>query len=226
VVVKKLGKLAERNKIKLLLVDDHEVVRIGLRTLFNETEGFQVVGQADTSSGAIANARRLQPDVVLMDVRLPDGSGVEACREIRADRPEARVIFLTSFADDDAILATLMAGADGFLLKGASSEELIRAVSTVAAGRSFLDASAMQHAMARLQALSSGVERVTGQALSPQEQKVLAFVAEGRTNKEIAAAMNLSQKTVANYLSNVFQKLNVTRRSQAAAYFVRRVAKA
>ena len=219
-----MRKTSARHRIKLLLVDDHEVVRIGLRTLFNETDGFQVVGESDTGSGAIAKARQLRPDVVVMDVRLPDGSGVEACREIRADPSCARVLFLTSFADDDAILATLMAGADGFLLKGVRSEELIRAVRTVAQGRSFLDAEAMQHAMTRLRALAAGSRRVKGEELSPQERKVLALVAEGRTNKEIAIALTLSQKTVANYLSNVFQKLNVSRRSEAAAYFVRRLA--
>ena len=126
-------------RIRLLMVDDHEVLRLGLRTLFSEAEGFEVVGEAASMAGAVTEAARVRPDVVLMDVRLPDGSGVEACREIRAARPDIRVLFLTSYADEDAVLATILAGADGFLLKEVSSEELLRAVRTVGSGRSILE---------------------------------------------------------------------------------------
>jgi DNA-binding NarL/FixJ family response regulator len=208
--------------IRLLIVDDHEVLRLGLRTLFGEADGFQVVGEAGTMGGALTEATRLKPDVVLMDVRLPDGSGIDACREIRAARPETRVLFLTSFADDDAVLGTILAGADGFLLKEVSSDELIRAIRSVAGGQSILDPAVTQPVLARLKAASAPTSEDKTEDLSPQEQRVLALVAQGQTNKEIAVALNLSEKTVGNYLSNVFQKLQVTRRSQAAVHFTRR----
>jgi DNA-binding NarL/FixJ family response regulator len=211
--------------IRLLIVDDSEVLRLGLRTLFSEAGAFQVIGEAATMALAVTEAARLTPDVVLMDVRLPDGSGVEACRLIRADRPEARVLFLTSYADDDAVMATILAGAQGFLLKEVSSDELVRAVKTVANGQSVLDPAVTTRVLARMQALSASTSAEPPDKrdeLSPQERRVLALVTEGKTNKEIAAALNLSEKTVGNYLGNVFQKLNVTRRAQAAAYFTRR----
>jgi two-component system response regulator DevR len=209
--------------IRLLMVDDHEVLRLGLRTLFSEAGGFDVVGEAGTTAEAISKAWALDPDVVLMDVRLPDGSGVEACREIRAQRPQTRVLFLTSYADDDAVLATIVAGAHGFLLKEVGSDELLRAVRAVAGGQSILDPAVTQRVLTRVQTLSNSTSSAEpkGEALSPQERRVLALVAEGKTNKEIAVALNLSEKTVGNYLGNVFQKLNITRRSQAAVYFTR-----
>jgi DNA-binding NarL/FixJ family response regulator len=203
------------------MVDDHEVLRLGLRTLFSEAEGFEVVGEAASMAGAVTEAARVRPDVVLMDVRLPDGSGVEACREIRAARPDIRVLFLTSYADEDAVLATILAGADGFLLKEVSSEELLRAVRTVGSGRSILDPAVTQRVLARVKAAAASSPDGKIDELSPQERRVLALVADGKTNKEIAAALNLSDKTVGNYLSNIFQKLHVTRRAQAAVYFTR-----
>jgi two-component system, NarL family, response regulator DevR len=209
--------------IRVLMVDDHEVLRLGLRTLFSEAGGFEVVGEAGTMAAAVSKACALDPDVVLMDVRLPDGSGVEACREIRTQRPQTRVLFLTSYADDDAVLATILAGAQGFLLKEVGSEELLRAVRAVAGGQSILDPAVTQRVLARVQTLSSSSTSTEPkeEALSPQERRVLALVAEGKTNKEIAVVLNLSEKTVGNYLGNVFQKLNITRRSQAAVYFTR-----
>jgi two-component system response regulator DevR len=207
--------------IRLMMVDDHEVLRLGLRTLFSEAGGFQVVGEAGTSAQAIADAARLKPDVILMDVRLPDGSGVDACRTIRAARTETRILFLTSFADDDAVLATILAGAQGFLLKEVSSEELLKAVRTVATGRSILDSAVTQRVLARIQTQVGASGESKSERLSPQEQRVIALVAEGKTNKEIGASLTLSDKTVEHYLSNVFQKLHVTRRAQAAAYYTR-----
>jgi two-component system, NarL family, response regulator DevR len=212
---------AHTHPIRLLMVDDHEVLRLGLRTLFSEADGFEVVGEAGTMAGAISSARALEPDVVLMDVRLPDGSGVEACREIRTGHPQTRVLFLTSYADDDAVLATILAGAQGFLLKEVGSDELLRAVRAVANGQSILDPAVTQRVLTRVQTLSASSTEPNEEELSPQERRVLALVAEGKTNKEIAVALNLSEKTVGNYLSNVFQKLNITRRSQAAVYFTR-----
>lgn len=218
--------LRDEHPIRVLLVDDHEVVRLGLKTLFEEAGGFQVVGEAGTQSAAIAEAGRLRPDVVLMDVKLPDGSGVEACRSIRAAQPSARVLFLTSYADDEAVLATILAGADGFFLKDVSGDDLVRALRKVAGGQSILDGAVTQRVLARVKTLSSLTAAAAGeekqQALSPQEQKVLALVAEGKTNKEIASALALSDKTVGNYLSNIFQKLQVTRRAQAAVYYTKR----
>ena len=214
--------LPDEKPIRLLLVDDHEVVRLGLRTLFEEAGGFQVVDEAGTLSAAIAEAGRLTPDVVLMDVKLPDGSGVEACRAIRAAQPATRVLFLTSYADDDAVLATILAGADGFLLKDVSGDDLLRAVRKVAGGQSILDGAVTQRVLARVKTLSNSAAGKKEDALSPQEQKVLALVAEGKTNKEIANALALSEKTVGNYLSNIFQKLQVTRRAQAAVYYSKR----
>lgn len=205
--------------IRLLLVDDHEVLRIGLRTLFNEAGAFQVVGEAGTMAAAVSQAVKVQPKVVLMDVRLPDGSGIEACRAIRTQCPDTRVLFLTSFADDDAVLATILAGADGFLLKEVSSDQLIKAVQAVASGRSILDPAITRRVLGTVRSLSSSTDREQKDPLSPQEERVVALVAEGKTNKEIAAALNLSDKTVGHYLENIFQKLHVTRRAQAAVYF-------
>lgn len=207
--------------IRLLLVDDHEVVRLGLRTLFRHRGGVEVVGEAATAAEAVAEAARLSPDVVLLDVRLPDGSGVEACREIRAANPAVRVLFLTSYADQEAVLSTILAGADGYLLKNIESESLLQAIRKVAAGQSVLDPAVTQPVLARMQAAVQQPPPEPGEALSPQEARVLALVAEGRTNKEIAVALDLSEKTVKNYLHHVFQKLKVTRRSQAAALYTR-----
>jgi DNA-binding NarL/FixJ family response regulator len=174
---------------------------------------------------AIAEAAKLKPDVVLMDVRLPDGNGVEACRAIREARPETRVLFLTSYADDDAVVATILAGASGFLLKEVGSEELIRAMKTVAGGRSILDPAVTHRVLDRVKGLSGGSASDKRDELSAQEERVLALVAEGKTNKEIAAGLGLSDKTVGHYLENIFQKLHVTRRSQAAVYYTKQRAK-
>lgn len=213
----------ESKPIRLLLVDDHEVLRIGLRTLFTEAGGFDVVGEAGTMTDAVAEALRLKPDVVLMDVRLPDGSGIEACRTIRTTQSQTTVLFLTSFADDHAVLATILAGAGGFLLKEVTGEQLVGAVKTVAGGQSILDRDLTQRVLTKMHSMASGTGEGKGEPLSQQEQRVLALVAEGLTNKEIAASLNLSDKTVGNYLSNIFQKLHVTRRTQAAMYYTQRL---
>ena len=216
---------SDSQPIRLFLVDDHEVLRIGLRTLFTEAGGFQVVGEAGTMAAAVSEALRLKPKVVLMDVRLPDGSGIDACRTIRTAHPDTRVLFLTSFADDEAVLSTILAGADGFLLKEVSGDELIDAVKTVSAGRSILDPSVTQRVLAKVRSLSTSAPAGKREPLSVQEERVLALVAEGKTNKEIAAALNLSDKTVGHYLENIFQKLQVTRRTQAAVYFTQQQSK-
>lgn len=209
-------------KIKVLLVDDHEVVRVGLRSLLASERGIEVVGEAGSAAEAVAQAERLQPDVVVMDVRLPDRSGVEACREIRSADPRVQVIMLTSYADDEAVFHSIIAGASGYLLKQIRGQELVRAIETVAAGRSLLDPAVIQTVLDQMKRLASGHQPDGISQLSAQEQKVLALVAEGKTNKEIAVALGLSDKTVKNYLSHVFEKLNLSRRAEAAAYFARR----
>ncbi len=211
-----------RRKITVLLVDDHEVVRVGLRSLLNREAGIEVVGEAGSAAEAVAQAGRLRPQVVVMDVRLPDRSGVEACREIRSADPNVRVIMLTSYADEEAVFHSILAGAAGYLLKQIRGQELLRAIETVAAGQSLLDPAVTQKVLDSIQRWAAGQPPDEMTQLSPQERNVLALVAEGKTNKEIAAALGLSDKTVKNYLSHVFEKLNLSRRSEAAAFFARR----
>ncbi|HLZ35194.1 MAG TPA: response regulator transcription factor [Nitrospira sp.] len=208
--------------IRLLLVDDHEVVRIGLRTVLHHNQGITIVGEAGSKAQAVKEAKRLRPDVILMDVRLPDGSGVEACREILSDHPDSRVIFLTSYTDDDSVLAAVLAGAYGYVLKEIDSAALVRAIRTVSTGRSILDPMVAQRALEWIKAVHTADGPSHASALSPQEERVLALVAEGLTNKEIATSLKLSDKTVKNYLANMFQKLHISRRAQAAALFAKR----
>lgn len=212
----------ETQLIRLLMVDDHEVVRVGLRTLFHHVPEIEVVGEAGTVTSAIAEAARLTPTVVLMDMRLPDGTGIEACREIIAENPQTRILFLTSYDDEEAMLAAVFSGAGGYLLKEIGADALVQAVKSVAAGQSILDPGAAKIVMARLQSLS-GTDQSAAKSgsISPQERRVLALVAQGKTNKEIGAALDLSDKTVKNYLSNIFDKLHVSRRAEAAAIFSR-----
>lgn len=198
--------------IRLLLVDDHEVVRAGLRALLRRTQDFEIAGEVGTMAEALTAAAELKPDVVLMDLRLPDGSGVDACREILSEVPGVRVLILTSYPDEQAVMSTIMAGASGYLLKDIRHDALVRAIRDAAAGKPILDSKIMERVAKRMQKLGE---------LSSQEQRVLALVVEGKTNKQIAVVLGLSDKTVKNYLSNAFQKLNVSRRSQAAALFVR-----
>lgn len=208
--------------VRLLLVDDHEVVRAGLRTLLTQHDHVSIVGEASTVAEAVSRAARLKPDVILMDLRLPDGSGVDACRDILTANPGIRVIFLTSYADDDSVLAAVLAGAHGYVLKEIDSAALLRAIHTVANGQSILDPQVTERALNWLRGIGRTPHLPGTDSLSAQEERVLALVAEGHTNKEIAAALNLSDKTVKNYLANVFQKLRITRRAQAAAFFVKR----
>jgi two-component system response regulator DevR len=207
--------------IRLLLVDDHELVRFGLRALFAKIPGIDVVAEAGTAADSLLLASSVKPDVVLMDVRLPDSSGVEACREILAlsHGGNIRVLFLTSFPDEDAMLAAVFAGAHGYLLKDISGDALVSAVRTVAGGRSLLDPAAVRALLGRMQSIAQPGAGQRAEELSTQEQRVLSLVAQGKTNKEIAAVMKLSPKTVKNYLSHVFEKMQVKRRSQAAALY-------
>ncbi len=211
-------------QIRLLLVDDHEVVRVGLRTVLRNHYGITVVGAAGTKAAAVRAVKRLRPDVVLMDIRLPDGSGVEACRDILASHPTTRIIFLTSFADDESVMTAVLAGARGYVLKDIDSGLLIRSIRAVFNGQSTLNPALTQQALDWIKSWPAQASMVRGFSLSPQEERVLALVAEGLTNKEIATALRLSDKTVKNYLANMFQKMHISRRAQAAALFVKRQA--
>jgi two-component system, NarL family, response regulator DevR len=212
---------AADGRSRLLVVDDHEVVRQGLAAILSRRTAFEVVGEAGTAAEAIAQARRLRPDLVLMDVRLPDGSGVEACREILAESPATRVVMLTGTLDESAVMAAILAGARGYLLKQIRARDLIAGLEAVARGESLLDPGVTQHVLARIRHLA-----VEGQAegfgeLTPRERRILVLVAEGQTNREIAATVFLSEKTVKNYVSAILSKLNVVRRAQAAALVAR-----
>ena len=206
-----------QKKIRVVLVDDSEVVRVGLRALLGAEAAIEVAGEAATVAAAVETCRRLRPDVVLLDIRLPDGTGLEACRAILADSPATRVLILTSVVDDELVDRAIRAGAHGYLLKEIDAQGLVRALRDVAAGRSILDAAATARVMQFVR--SGGGDRTPLARLSPQEGRVLELIARGCTNKETAAAMGLTEKTVKNYLSTVFEKLHVTRRSQAAALY-------
>ncbi len=211
---------ADPAQIRLLMVDDHKVVRLGLRTLLQHYPDIQVAGEAGTVAEAVARTLDLKPDLVLMDVRLPDGNGFEACRQIRRSLPEVRVLFLTSFADEEIVIESIDAGADGYLLKEIDEATLVRAIRDVARGQSILDPAITRRVLERARTPSIATARDRWDSLSPQERRVVALVAQGKTNKEIATDLGLSDKTVKNYLSNVLEKLGMTRRSQAAAFFV------
>jgi DNA-binding NarL/FixJ family response regulator len=203
---------------RLLVVDDHEVVRQGLVALLDRREGFQVVGEAGSVAEAIDQARRLEPDIVVMDVRLPDGSGIEACREIRAERPSTRIVMLTSYPDEEAVLSAIVAGASGYLLKQVRARDLVAALEAVGRGESLLDPAVTEKVLERIRKIANGPVDDEIAQLTSQEQKILALVAEGKTNKEIAAEVFLSDKTVKNYVSSILSKLNLERRAQAAAF--------
>jgi two-component system, NarL family, response regulator DevR len=204
--------------LRILVVDDHEVVRQGLVSLLDRREGLQVVAQAGTVAEAIDQARRFEPDVVILDVRLPDGSGIEACREIRSELPKTRVIMLTSYPDEEAVLSAIIAGASGYLLKQIRARDLVAAIETVGHGESLLDPAVTEKVLERVRRIAAGTYTTEVAQLTGQEQKILLLVAEGKTNKEIASEIFLSDKTVKNYVSSILSKLNLERRAQAAAF--------
>jgi DNA-binding NarL/FixJ family response regulator len=207
--------------LRIMVVDDHEVVRQGLVALLDRREGLEVVAQAGTVAEAIAEAARFAPDLVVMDVRLPDGSGIEACREIRAARPETRVIMLTSYPDEEAVLSAIIAGASGYLLKQVRGRDLVAALESVGRGESLLDSAVTEKVLQRVRNAASGGAADELSDLTSQERKILMLVAEGKTNKEIATEVFLSDKTVKNYVSSILSKLNLQRRTQAAAFVAR-----
>lgn len=204
-------------QIRLMLVDDHAVVRRGLADLATERREIAVVGEAGSVAEAIEVARRVQPDVVVLDLRLPDGTGIEACRAIRDDRPETKVLILTSHADRDALFAAVMAGASGYLLKDLDPTRIQEAVITVGNGGSLLDPQMATEVLERLRrGQASHPADDVFSTLTPQEDRILEMIADGLTNSEIADRLSLAEKTIKNYVSQIYSKLSVERRSQAA----------
>jgi DNA-binding NarL/FixJ family response regulator len=217
-----MGAVAEKVlPLRVMLVDDHEVVRSGVRALLQATDDIIVTAEAGTVREAVDEADRARPDVVVMDVRLADGSGIEATREIRARHPNTRVVMLTSFADDEALFASIMAGASGYVLKQVKGGELVRAIRTVGKGESLLDPAVTNAALDRLRKGKRLLEDEKLARLSPQEERILGLVADGKTNREIGDELDLAEKTVKNYVSSILSKLEVARRAEAAAYLAR-----
>jgi DNA-binding NarL/FixJ family response regulator len=204
-----------------MIVDDHEIVRDGIRAMLDPEDDVVVTAEAGTVSEAVSEADRTRPDVVVMDVRLSDGSGIEATREIRAKQPATRVLMLTSFADDEALFASIMAGASGYVLKQVKSGDLLRAIRAVGAGDSLLDPSVTSAVLDRLRKGKHLLKDEKLARLSPQEERILQLVADGKTNREIGDELHLAEKTVKNYVSSILSKLEVARRAEAAAYLAR-----
>lgn len=210
----------DMNPLRIVIVDDHEVVRLGLRTLLDRHPDFTVVDEASTAREAVEKALRLQPDVVVMDVRLQGGSGIEACRQITAETPQIKVIILTSYAEDEILFDAISAGAAGYVLKQIGGDDLVRAIERVGRGEALLDPSLVQKVFARVREAARKEEAAAFAELTDQELRVLAQVAEGKTNREIAKALYLGEGTVRNYVSSILSKLGLTNRAEAAAYAV------
>jgi two-component system response regulator DevR len=206
--------------LRILLVDDHEVVRLGIKALLARHPQFQVVAEAGTAEEAVKQAIHYQPDVVIMDIRLPGKSGIEATQEITQKLPGTKVIMLTSFAEDDLLFDAIIAGASGYVLKQIGSGELVRALEMVGRGESLLDPAVTQKVFDRVRQTAREAKGTAFASLTDRELQVLALVAEGKTNKEIADLVFLSEKTVRNYVSSILAKLNLSNRAEAAAYAV------
>jgi two-component system, NarL family, response regulator DevR len=200
-------------KTRIMIVDDHEVVRMGMRLLFDTEDDFVVVGEAGNGAEAMAKVPVLDPQLILMDVRMEKMGGIEACREIKSLYPQIHILMLTSYTNDDAVVASVLAGASGYLLKHLSRAELLRSVRLVASGQQLIDTHASQQVMQRL-------TQVPGNELTEREREVLALIARGYTNKQIAQTLYVSEKTARNHVSHILEKLGLARRSEAAAYAV------
>ncbi len=206
----------ERGRIRVFLLDDHEIVRRGVRDLLEESGRIEVVGEAGTAAEALSRIPPTRPQVAVLDVRLPDGSGVEVCRDIRSRHPEIQCLMLTSFNDDEALFQAIMAGAAGFLLKQIKGPDIVDAIERVASGQSLLDPAVTARVLERLRTPPEEDERLA--SLTGQERKVLELIAEGLTNRQIGERIHLAEKTVKNYVSNLLAKLGMERRTQAAVY--------
>lgn len=209
----------ESHVIRVFLMDDHEIVRRGLADLIGLERDMEVVGEAGTTAEALHRIPASRPDVAVLDVRLPDGSGVEVCRDIRSAMPEVHCLMLTSYADDEALFDAIMAGASGYVLKEIRGNDLIDAIRQVSSGKSLLDPMATQRVMERLRHGEKQDSRLDG--LSDQERRILELIGEGMTNRQIGQQMHLAEKTVKNYVSSLLAKLGMERRTQAAAYVAR-----
>jgi DNA-binding NarL/FixJ family response regulator len=213
------GPASQGGRIGVFLLDDHEVVRRGVRDLLEAEPDITVIGEAGTASSALARIPALRPDVAILDVRLPDGDGVEVCREIRSRMPQVACLMLTSFGDDQALFDAIMAGAAGYVLKQIRGTDLVGAVRTVASGKSMLDPDAASRVLARLRDQADKRDPLAG--LTGQERRILELIGEGLTNRQIGERLYLAEKTVKNYVSGLFAKLGMQRRTQAAAYAAR-----
>ena len=207
-------------KQRILLVDDHEVVRLGLKSLLERHPQFEIVGEAASAREALEQVEKNHPDVVVMDIRLPGTSGIEACEEITSRFPETRVLMLTSYAEDEMLFSAIRAGASGYILKQIGGEELVRALEAVARGEALLDPAVTQRVFQEVRRAVKEEEASAFVHLSQQEKHVLLLVSEGRTNREIAKALFLGEGTVRNYVSSILSKLGVSNRAEAAAYAV------
>jgi two-component system, NarL family, response regulator DevR len=207
-------------KQRIILVDDHEVVRLGLKSLLERHPQFEVIGEAGNAKEALEQVERLMPDVVLMDIRLPGTSGIEVCEEIIKKFPEIRVIMLTSYAEDDMLFSAIRAGASGYVLKQIGAEDLVKAIEAVGRGEALLDSAVTQRVFQEVRRAVKEEESSAFSSLSQQEKHVLLLVSEGRTNREIAKALFLGEGTVRNYVSSILSKLGVSNRAEAAAYAV------
>jgi two-component system, NarL family, response regulator DevR len=208
------------SKQKILIVDDHEVVRLGLKSLLERHQQFEVVGEAGTAKEAVDQTSRLHPDIVLMDIRLPGPSGIEACEEITRNYPETRVVMLTSYAEDEMLFSAIRAGASGYVLKQIGGDDLIRALESVGRGEALLDTAVTQRVLQEVRRAVKEEEASAFVNLSQQEKHVLLLVSEGKTNREIAKTLFLGEGTVRNYVSSILSKLGVSNRAEAAAYAV------
>lgn len=206
--------------IRLMVVDDHEVVRLGMRAAFELESDINIIGEAGNGAEALAKIPVLDPQVVLMDVRMEKLGGIEACREIKSDYPDVAVLMITSFPDEEAVAASIIAGASGYLLKNVSRIELLKAVRQVASGDSLLHPEATQRAIRNMTSIVAGTAQTQGEELTERERAVLALVARGYTNKQIAGELFVSEKTARNHVSHILEKLSLSRRSEAAAYAV------
>lgn len=209
-------------KIRLMIVDDHEVVRLGMRAAIEPEADISVVGEASNGAEALAKMSVLAPQVILMDVRMEKMGGIESCREIKSRYPDVSVLMITSYTDDDAVVASILAGASGYLLKNVSRAELLRSIRLVASGQSLLDPARTKQVTSRLTSLASGSmqTQTPGDELTEREREVLALVARGYTNKQIADSLIMSEKTARNHVSHILEKLGLSRRSEAAAFAV------
>lgn len=207
--------------LRILLVDDHEVVRLGLKALLSRHPQFEVIAEAADATDAVKKVLQYQPDVVIMDVRLPGRNGVDATREIVNQRPDTKVIILTSYAEDDMLFEAIAAGASGYVLKQIGSDELVKALDTIGRGEALLDPALTQKVFERVREASRKAHDEAFASLTNQELRILSLISEGKTNREIAEVVYLSEKTVRNYVSSILSKLGLSSRAEAAAYAVR-----